>query len=31
VAARQWVFTPGLANGKPVACWISIPFRFGLR
>ena len=29
-AARQWVFTPGLANGKPVACWTAIPFRFRL-
>jgi len=30
VAARQWVFTPGLANGKPVACWTAIPFHFRL-
>jgi protein TonB len=29
-AARQWVFTPGLANGRPVACWTAIPFRFRL-
>jgi len=29
-AARQWVFTPGLANGRPVACWSAIPFRFRL-
>jgi periplasmic protein TonB len=29
-AARQWVFTPGMANGKPVACWTAIPFRFRL-
>jgi len=29
-AARQWVFTPGLANGHPVACWTRIPFRFRL-
>jgi len=29
-AARQWVFTPGYANGKPVACWMAIPFRFRL-
>jgi len=29
-AARQWVFTPGLANGKPVVCWTAIPFRFRL-
>ena len=30
VAARQWLFTPGYANGKPVACWTAIPFRFRL-
>jgi protein TonB len=30
MAARQWVFTPGLANGRPVACWTAIPFRFRL-
>jgi protein TonB len=29
-AARQWVFTPGLASGRPVACWTAIPFRFTL-
>jgi len=29
-AARQWVFTPGLDNGRPVACWTVIPFRFRL-
>ncbi len=29
-AARQWVFTPGSANGRPVACWETIPFRFHL-
>lgn len=29
-AARQWLFTPGLANGKPVACWTAIPFHFRL-
>ncbi len=29
-AARQWLFTPGLANGHPVACWTAIPFRFRL-
>jgi len=29
-AARKWVFTPGLANGRPVACWTAIPFRFRL-
>ena len=29
-AARRWVFTPGYANGHPVACWTAIPFRFSL-
>lgn len=29
-AARHWVFTPGLANGQPVACWTAIPFHFRL-
>lgn len=29
-AARQWVFTPGLDGGRPVACWTAIPFRFRL-
>jgi protein TonB len=29
-AARRWVFTPGLANGQPVACWTAIPFHFRL-
>ena len=30
VAARKWVFTPGLANGRAVTCWTAIPFRFRL-
>jgi protein TonB len=29
-AARQWVFTPALANGRPVAVWTAIPFHFRL-
>ena len=29
-AAREWRFTPALANGKPVAVWTAIPFRFRL-
>jgi TonB family protein len=29
-AARQWVFTPALANGRPVAVWSAIPFHFRL-
>ena len=27
-AARKWVFTPALANGRPVAVWTAIPFNF---
>jgi protein TonB len=30
-AARKWVFTPALANGRPVAVWTAIPFQFVLR
>jgi periplasmic protein TonB len=29
-AARAWIFTPGLASGRPVMCWTAIPFRFRL-
>ena len=29
-AARQWVFVPGMADQRPVACWETIPFRFRL-
>jgi TonB family protein len=29
-AAKKWVFTPALMNGKPVLVWIAIPFRFRL-
>jgi periplasmic protein TonB len=29
-AAMKWVFTPGIMNGKPVAVWVTIPFRFRL-
>jgi protein TonB len=29
-AARKWVFTPALANGRPVAVWTAIPFHFHL-
>ena len=29
-AARLWLFTPALANGKPVAVWTAIPFHFRL-
>ena len=29
-AARRWVFTPALANGRPVVVWSAIPFHFRL-
>ena len=29
-AARQFVFTPAYLNNKPVAVWVSYPFRFRL-
>jgi protein TonB len=29
-AARQWVFTPALSNGRPVMVWVAIPVRFSL-
>jgi len=29
-AARQWVFTPALSNGKPVMVWVAIPIKFSL-
>jgi TonB family protein len=28
-AARQWVFKPAMANGKPVSMRVALPFRFG--
>lgn len=30
-AAKQFEFIPGEVNGKPVKCWISIPFNFNLK
>jgi TonB family protein len=30
-AAKQWTFKPALMKGKPVAVWVSIPFRFKLQ
>jgi TonB family protein len=27
-AARQWRFKPAMTKGKPIATWVSIPFRF---
>jgi protein TonB len=29
-AARQWVFTPALANNHPVVVWVRLTFRFTL-
>ena len=30
-AARQWVFTPALANNQPVTVWVAVPFNFRLQ
>lgn len=29
-AAMRWVFKPASAKGKPVAVWVTVPFRFKL-
>jgi protein TonB len=29
-AGLQWVLKPALANGKPIAVWITVPFRFAI-
>jgi TonB family protein len=29
-AGLQWVFKPALANGKPIAVWITVPFRYAI-
>jgi len=29
-AAIRWVFKPAELNGKPVECWVHIPFRYAL-
>ncbi|TSA17797.1 energy transducer TonB [bacterium] len=29
-AAKQWTFKPAITNGKPVAVWVMVPFRFKL-
>jgi TonB family protein len=29
-AGMKWVFKPALVNGKPVAVWVTVPFRFAL-
>ena len=30
-AARQWVFKPALADNRPVAVWVAVPFDFHLQ
>lgn len=30
VAALKWTFEPTVVDGKPVAVWVKIPFRFAL-
>jgi protein TonB len=30
-AVRHWTFRPGLAAGRPVACWVEVSIRFVLR
>ncbi|HVN48769.1 MAG TPA: energy transducer TonB [Bacteroidota bacterium] len=30
-AAKKWVFRPAMMNNKPVAVWVSIPFKFYLK
>lgn len=29
-AVKQWVFRPGMANGRPVACWMGVPVKFSI-
>ncbi len=29
-AARGWVFKPAMKDGKPIAVWVSIPFKYKL-
>lgn len=29
-AAMKTLFTPAIQNGKPITCWVNIPFRFSL-
>ncbi len=29
-AAMKTLFTPAIQNGKPITCWVVIPFRFSL-
>jgi len=29
-AGKRWVFKPAIAKGKPIAVWVTVPFRFKL-
>ena len=29
-AAKQWIFSPALKDGKPVEAWVTMPFMFKL-
>jgi protein TonB len=29
-AGKQWIFKPAIAKGKPIAVWVTVPFRFTL-
>jgi TonB family protein len=29
-AAKQWLFSPALKDGKPVDVWLTVPFTFKL-
>jgi TonB family protein len=29
-AGKQWLFKPAMSKGKPIAVWVSVPFRFNL-
>jgi TonB family protein len=29
-AGKQWLFKPAMSKGKPIAVWVSVPFRFKL-
>lgn len=30
-SVKKWKFSPAKKNGKPVACWITIPIKFNLK
>ncbi|MBI5215759.1 MAG: TonB family protein [Ignavibacteriae bacterium] len=29
-AAKQWKFSPAIMNGRPIGCWVTIPFKIGI-